>query len=115
MKAPTFGPDENAEGPEPLGHRPQTDVRIRTGVYPSQKTDVSGATSNLEPPGMAAHRHHPRVANGKCGPEGGRVEWRRATNELSLVRFLRPPVKQCMRFSRTLLTDIVHRQACAVP
>ena len=27
-------------------------------------------------------------------------------------RFQLPPVKPCMRFARTRLTDIVHRQAC---
>jgi hypothetical protein len=44
-----------------------------------------------------------------CNWEGrGLARWRR------LPRFQPPPVNPCMRFSRTRLTDIVHRQACVL-
>ena len=33
---------------------------------------------------------------------------------VSALRFQPPPVNPCMRFSRTRLTDIVHRQACVL-
>jgi len=31
------------------------------------------------------------------------------------ARFQRPPVKPCMRFSRTRLTDVLHRRCSAFP
>jgi hypothetical protein len=51
----------------------------------------------------------PRLFDLECEWEGrGLARWRR------LPRFQPPPVNPCMRFSRTRLTDIVHRQACVL-
>jgi len=43
-----------------------------------------------------------------------RVE-QRTRRRVARCIILRPPFEPCMRFSRTRLTDTVHRQACAGP
>ena len=51
---------------------------------------------------------HPGYRRARRWEGRGLARWRR------LPRFQPPPVNPCMRFSRTRLTDIVHRQACVL-
>ncbi len=50
----------------------------------------------------------------RCGPRGARAQEGRGLARYPWVRFQPPPVKPCMRFSRTRLTDVLHRRRSAL-
>jgi Transposase, Mutator family len=84
-------------GPHPA--RPPPSPRLGTLAMPAHKTPAQ--------PGQ--RRSPPRARRPYCRVGGWRGDVERTS------RFQRPPVEPCMRFSRTRLTDVVHRRHSVSP
>ncbi len=92
---------------------------LEASISGTDKTDISLRVCTRAAPLFATDDDNPSVIFGdlkilyglRSNLESSRVgSWRGSRR----LRFQLPPVKPCMWFSHTRLSDIVHRQACAV-